>query len=97
MSPKCGTTPIGRTPTPSTGTASRWDRVCEAFIQVVTEKDNETHSIWKWSLLFCVGAVVTHDFYRIAHGAEASATDLGTALAAVVAGHGLGSGMGGGK
>ena len=68
-------------------------RTIQAVREVVTEKDNQTHSAWKWSLVISMAAVIAHDGWQLSHGVQVNVRDFALAIMAVVAGHGIGSGV----
>lgn len=69
-------------------------RTVTAFRQCVTTSDNQTHSPWKWSLVISMGSVIFHDFYQVFHGVPVNVRDFAIALAAVIAGSGIGVSQG---
>jgi hypothetical protein len=68
-------------------------RTVQAIRECVTERDNQTHSAWKWSLAISMAAVIAHDGWQLSHGVQVSVRDFALAIMAVVAGHGIGIGQ----
>jgi len=69
-------------------------RTVMACRQCVTEKDNQTHSPWKWSLVISMASVIAHDAFQLFHGVPVNVRDFAIALAAVMTGAGIGVSQG---
>jgi hypothetical protein len=61
-----------------------------AFKGMVTEKDNLTHDMGKWSWLICTASVLAHDGYQLFKDVKSvSVKDLAFSLAAIATAHGI--------
>lgn len=56
---------------------------------LLTGRDNQTHDLGRWSWLICTLSVLAHDAYQLYKGTVVDVKDLGVALCAVAAAHGL--------
>jgi hypothetical protein len=60
---------------------------------LLTGRDNQTHDMGRWSWLVCTLSVLGHDAYQLYKGVTVDVKDLGVALCAVAAAHGVAIGM----
>jgi len=93
--PPTPTIPTPTIPTPTETTPTTWPSRLGSWVQkilrqLLTGRDNETHDLFRWGVLYGLLFLTWHDWYQLQHGVQTNVKDVAQALGVLLAGGGAG-------